>query len=713
MKRILFPLFFVVAVAAWCTPGFAALQSIPPSAKLDVNGQNNGVTITAPAILTVDGTGGFSNIGQTGGVSVTTNAINQGNVVFSVNSTVSGDMGAVTNTLAEIDAGSPGTTQNFNGTVFSVLAKVGTGTVNFNSGTLGAAGNKAAIDFTGDGIINVAANTSVTGALTNNAAGAQSGTLNLSGAAAGVDQWTGQVGTSNAGLRSINLVGNGITSQITGAVSTYAFGLGNSTLNIIGTLAVSNGPGGGIFTTLQSSSIYGHIVDTGATSVTNGLTILPTVTGALGVGTRFNIVNASGGTPTGITPIVISQTAGYTFTALPTSANGLVTIVTQTANGVVTPPLVLTLATLPTLDTIATNVLNGINAIPTSDSVALAQANAQLGPSAPSLAAPLVTFQGAREFQNLWLSHLEMCSQFSQFYKNDLSCQENNPSSGWWAKGFGYFGTQEARSNDNYAGYDSKIYGTMIAYDMPIGQDTRAGLGFGYAHTIIDGKTYQTNSNTNFDTYQTTAYIGHEQGPWFIHGSESFGWNEYSAQRGIVIPGSPYYAAKSEYSGQDYTTFVNGGYNFSAPAQFTITPIASLQYSRVNMDSYTEKNAGDLNLHAKPQGYDFLESGLGVKVERGFSYHNWTFVPDIHVEWLHDFLNPTMAQTTAYTVGSASSYTTGPKTDPDTLHAGTSIVLLSCMCSKTKLSLEVGYDFYWRNDGYVANQVTMRVTGRF
>jgi outer membrane autotransporter protein len=323
-----------------------------------------------------------------------------------------------------------------------------------------------------------------------------------------------------------------------------------------------------------------------------------------------------------------------------------------------------------------------------------------------------VTFQGAREFQDLWLSHLEMCNQAGS--ANEESCKGTNPSNGVWVKGFGYFGSQDAKPAYNYAGYDDTIFGTMVAYDMPIiDENTRAGIGLGYSHTTIDGKTYETNSNVDFDTFQPTVYIGHEQGPWFIHGSSSFGYNQYSQQRDIVISGTDYASAKSDYSGEDYTSFLNTGWNFSAPLKSTVTPIASLQYSRVNMDSYTEKGAGNLDLHAKPQGYDFLESGLGAKVERDFSIRNWHLVPEIHAEWLHDFLNPTMGQSTEFTVGSAPLYTTGIKTDPDTLHAGTSLSLLSCTCSKTKLSLEAGYDFYWRNDGYSANQVTMRLTARF
>ena len=59
MKRNTFILFCVVIMVAWCSPVFAAQQSIPPSANLSSDGVNEGVTITAPATLTIDGTGGF------------------------------------------------------------------------------------------------------------------------------------------------------------------------------------------------------------------------------------------------------------------------------------------------------------------------------------------------------------------------------------------------------------------------------------------------------------------------------------------------------------------------------------------------------------------------------------------------------------------------------------------------------------------------------
>jgi uncharacterized protein with beta-barrel porin domain len=114
------------------------------------------------------------------------------------------------------------------------------------------------------------------------------------------------------------------------------------------------------------------------------------------------------------------------------------------------------------------------------------------------------------------------------------------------------------------------------------------------------------------------------------------------------------------------------------------------------------------------QHYNYLESGLGAKVERNFSFRSLTLVPEVRFEWLHMISNPKLAQSSAYTpAGSESTKTDGLHTVADTYHVGTGLTLLSCACSATSWSLEGGYDYYWRVDGYAANQVTARVTARF
>jgi uncharacterized protein with beta-barrel porin domain len=623
--------------------------------------------------------------------------------------------------LLNIDAGAAGATVNFLGSVFATTLNVtGTGAVNFNSGST----NTTATNFGGDGTISLAPNTTVIGALTTTA-GANTGTLSL-GSGSVLD---GAVGGA-IGLRAINVVGGdntaGVSAGITGAVNAYSFSLGTNTLNIGGALTLATD--GVINTTLAGTSPtqYGHIVPTGAANLGPRLGVDVTVpsTAYIPVGTLFNIVDATSGTNGSVVTVAVKDPTNplYAFSPVPLAGttNGLVTIKTDTIPmlvpvepppGVPLPPVapiaapvVPVLVDIPNPSPDLTNVLAPINAL--TDPAAVVNAEAQLAPSTPSLAAPLVTFQGIRQFQNLWLSRLDMCSQEAN--QPDANCLGNEPRSGWWVKGFEYFGSQDARGA--FTGYDSRILGTMIAYDAPIGLDTRAGLGFGYARSTINGDTF--DASTDFDTYQATAFIGHERGPWFVNGSVSFGWNEYSSMRHIVFPGVDR-TANAKYGGQDYTAFVNTGYHFFAQ-KFTITPLASLQYSRMHLNSYTETGAGDIDLKVKSQNYDFLESGLGVKAERYFSYRGGAIVPEAHFNWFHEFSNPAMEQTAEFTTAGSSSFRTPElRTADNMFNAGAGLTLLSCVCSATTWSLEAVYDHDWNNDGYYANKVMMRFTSRF
>jgi outer membrane autotransporter protein len=332
-----------------------------------------------------------------------------------------------------------------------------------------------------------------------------------------------------------------------------------------------------------------------------------------------------------------------------------------------------------------------------------------------------VTFQGAREFENMWLSHLDdvMCGLVTQPQQPNQpdtqqpACHVHDQPAGWWMKTFGYFASQG--NQGAYGGYNANIYGTMVAYDapvlhMPIDGDTRVGLGIGYARSTINANIF--GSTTDSNTYQATAYIAHEQGPWFLDGDLSFGWNDYSGDRNIVFPGVDR-TAQSQYSGQDYTAFATTGYHLLMQG-FTVTPLASLQYTHVDLGSYSESGAGSIDLNVQAQHYDFLESGLGVKVARSFQVPAGSLVPELHFKWLHELINPSMQNSAAFAVAGSPSFTTpGLREAPNTLDVGTGLTFLSCNCTAKTWSVEAVYDYFWRSDLYSANQVMLRFTARF
>jgi outer membrane autotransporter protein len=742
MKPVLFALAFVAANIPLLSAGFAQRQSAAGSGPttLSPTGSLGGVDMSASG-----GTGTLI-VGTVGGPrtdiftlntslalippAVASDASSTSNIRFNSSSNVYGAIGQTPGPFfLNISAGALGATVNFLGPVYGTTLDVGAGTVNFNSGSI----NTTATNFAADGTIRLAPNTTVIGALTTTA-GANTGRLILGGGSV----LNGAVGGA-IGLRAIDLSGG--TATITGAVNAYSFNLGTSTLNIGGALTMpgSSPVGGIISTTLASPSVFGNIRPVGATNLGATLQINVTVpaTSFIPVGSQFNIVQTQTGTvqsgTNGSVVLVSVQNPTnplYTFTTVPLAGTiaGLVTIQTTgtplqapaTLPPGVTPPagtqtaidiVPVLLGSAGSTDIIA-NILPAIGALTNTSQVV--NALAQLAPSSSDLAAPLVMFQVARRFEGLVSSRLDdmLCDPVRQPGEGRVAtCKEMGPRSNWWLKGFGYAGSQG--TEQGIAGYDATIVGTMIGYDVPLDPNTRVGMGIGFARSFIDGKSLQgSGNNTSIDTYKALVYIGHESGPWFVHGDASFGWDDYTGSRQIQFPGVSR-GAKAAYSGQDYTALATTGYHFFAGG-FTITPIASLQYTHIDLGSYAETGAGDIGLRVGAQSYNFLESSLGAKVAYPFQVRGVNYIPEAHAKWYHELINPTVSNTAAFSaVGSPSFTTSGIRTADDTFNVGAGLTILSCGCASRAWAVEAVYDYYWRADKYAAQQVMLRFTAHF
>lgn len=772
MKRInLFPA-LAVTLGILTPQAMAQRQSAvgPGIIPLDATGILGGVDMSASA------TTGTLSVGVVGGPkqdiftlnsalvagmqAVSTAASSQGNITFNSSSDVFGAIGVTQPGgpfLRNIRAGSMGTTVNFFGPVYATTLDVtGTGNVNFMSGNT----NIVAPNFAGDGVITLAPNTTVIGALTT-AAGAGTGTLVLGGGSF----LDGAVGGA-AGLRSINVSGGsnaaGVVGTITGAANAFNFDLGTNTLNVGGALTIANGGAGGtVNTTIGSTSVYGNIRPVGATNLgpTLNVNVLVPSTTFIPVGSQFNIIQTQSGTvQSGTNGSVLNVTIRnptnplYSFSAVPLAGTiaGQVTIQTTaipllvpilptvpvtTPIVPVTPgvtpvvPATVAVATLsPTVPVAAAivpvllaptvvlrpdiiSVLAPINAL--SDPVAVVNAVTQLAPSASNLAIPLITYQGTRQFQSLWLPRMDdvQCGTTGQVRRQDgttETCRTGERRNGIWMNGFGYSASQGARGS--FVGYNAGAFGVMMGYDAQITPETRVGIALGYGRTNVNGRVF--DSRTNFDSYVATAYVGHERGRWYVNGAASVGLHDYQDRRTINFPGVSR-QANSRAMGQDYTLFGTTGYNIDTNG-FRITPLASLQYSRVNVGNFNETGAGDLNLNVRARSNDFLESGLGVKVSRPFTSGTVTIRPQVHARWLHQFGDSTMTQTASFGLeGSSSFQTPGFSSSRNTLNVGGSVTLLSCNCTTRSWSVEGTYDYFHRMDGYAAHRGMVRLTSRF
>ena len=319
MKQIFSFLILTVVITVWCTPSFATAETIGPAGSpwtSDATGSANGYFINnGGTAYTLDVTAGFPNIftGNSAGPytspAVGTNNASLSNIIFSSNSNVYGTIGAGAS-FADITL-TGATSVNFDGTVNTSTMHVATGTANFLSGTNN---NNAAITFTGDGTVNVAPNTTVIGAITNQSA--DQGTLVLGSASV----LNGAVGGAT-GLKAINVVGGnntaGISATIGGAANTYSVSLLTNTLNIGGALTIA--PNGVIDTTVASALVYGNIITMGSVTIGTGTVINENIVGDAPIIPALSIVSNYSSPITVITTIESGGTLDIS-----TSGNGTV-----------------------------------------------------------------------------------------------------------------------------------------------------------------------------------------------------------------------------------------------------------------------------------------------------------------------------------------------------------------------------------------------------
>ena len=705
MKKRLIAVFVGAAIALWATPGLAQ-QSAPLPATVNATGVLSGVATTGAGLLTVPADTNINTTNNPAG-GITTNVAAPGGaiVTFLGNSTVTGIVGTGPFPFSAINAGVAGTTVNLNGLVFTTTFNItGTGTVNFNGG-MNFPGTAASTIFNagGDGFISVGAGKTLNSAITT-AAGAGTGTLTLNAGST----VNGAIGALATEIKRINVVGG--NASIVGAVFTAGLSLGTNTLDMTGS-ALTTRAGATISTSFASNALFGNVkaanVDTGL-----GIKVTPTVTGVL-TPADFVIIKAtaSATVPTAVT--VVNTNPRYIFTGLTTIAPGDVVIrlagVVPLANLVTTPAA---LAVAPILDVTAAPgtplaiVQNAVAALSTA--AAINSALVQLAPASQNIAAPLVAGQATNQFGDILMGRVEEIQNLccddcgpDKAQNNTRKCTAPELRSNSWAKAYARNGFQH--DNDGALGYKTNAEGILLAHDVPVGEQTRVGLGGGYSFSAINGN-YGTGRAT-IDSYQIMGYFSHAPGPWFVQGAVQAGRDNYDGSRNIVFPGVNQTATAS-YSGNQYTGLVRTGV-LAYSQQFTLTPFASLQFSRVNVDGYTEQGAAGINLNVASQSYDFLQSGLGVKAERIIRSGKGTYAPEVHTKWLHQFKSTTMQQTAALTGGGGQFSTLGVAQDRDMFNVGAGITMLTCDCDKKQWSVKGLYDYNWNRSNYSGHQVSL------
>lgn len=670
-------------------------------------------TFTGAGILDLDATltGNVVNTGASGNIdlaagsnltgTITTNADNQGTLTLSGdgNSTVSGAVGtSAVLDLTTITKSGTGT-GTFSSDVFAKDTKVtGTGTIAFGGNTT------TNVDFDANGTVTLAAGKTLTGTVLNSTD--EFGTLTF----LGTSTTGGAIGAAGGGdLLAVNanagtltlghniaaltttmnnaaiLLPNGnrtITGNLTLA-GTGTLNIGTNTLTLAGTGIYTQGANTTLAVGMEGTS-SGQVVGAGNAIVNAGSAVTITTTSTyIPNGTTYKVIDGAGGANVNVPTTITDNNRFITFSG--TSSIG---------------DLILTASRTNSFDKIATDS-NASAAGVALDSAGEAGAtgdmlgvlntleglsDSEISPALDTIVpvADAGTINATTTFSNNFITlAIERVGQnVTRFVRNTndkatsgFSAGDKENLNGVWAKGFGSYLTQDERKG--IKGYDATTFGTALGIDRLFRDNITLGISGGWAYGDVDSDV--NDAETDIDSAQVVAYGGYENAdvPYFVNIAGAFAYNWYDGKRNITIGPSISRTANADYSGQQYSVYLGGGYDVpvSGIVNFTFTPLVSLQWSRLNVDSYTETDADSLNLSVEEQDYDILQSGVGARVAHSIKLESCTLTPEIYGKWLYDFIGDEVSMTSTFTGGGASFETKGFKPARHSGNVGTKLAV--------------------------------------
>ena len=196
---------------------------------------------------------------------------------------------------------------------------------------------------------------------------------------------------------------------------------------------------------------------------------------------------------------------------------------------------------------------------------------------------------------------------------------------GVWVTGFGDFVNVDADSNAK--GYDFTIGGVSLGVDYRITDQLAIGVMGEYAHTWT---SLQPSGNIDVDSGRGGVYATWFDRGIYLNGAIYGGHNVYSSSRsslgGLASGGT---------GGGEFSTFISGGYDFHL-GSLTVGPIGSLQYTYVNIDSFSEKGSV-APLQFPSQSADSLRTDVGFRAFYLWQIGKILVEPSLKAAWEHEF----------------------------------------------------------------------------
>lgn len=232
-----------------------------------------------------------------------------------------------------------------------------------------------------------------------------------------------------------------------------------------------------------------------------------------------------------------------------------------------------------------------------------------------------------------------------------------------WVKPFGTWSDQGTK--DNVTGFNARSYGFVGGVDGTVSDAWRVGTALTYANANVDSDNSLNALDIN--SYQATAYASYSLDPRTEANFQlGAGYNDNDSTR-IINFGGLNRVAKGEFGSYSLHAGTGIGRRYDLGSSTTLTPSARLDYQLIANESYTESDAGALNLRVKSQSTDQLIPALQAKLNHSIEQD---FILSANAGVGYDLLNGPNSVTASYVGGGSAFVTTGLEPSPWLVRTG-------------------------------------------
>lgn len=210
-----------------------------------------------------------------------------------------------------------------------------------------------------------------------------------------------------------------------------------------------------------------------------------------------------------------------------------------------------------------------------------------------------------------------------------------------WVQGL--FNKSKLDDTSKAKGFDADSTGIAMGAEKYINDDIKAGIGYAYTNTDIDGFM----RDTDVDTHTAMVYGEYKPSNWYVNGIATYSWSDYSEKKNVA--GNQ---VKADYDVDTIGLQAMTGYDMQVKG-FNLTPEAGLRYVHISQDSY--KDSADQKVSANDA--DILTGVIGAKASKDFALENgMNLRPEARLAMTYDLMNDdnnsvvTLANGSAYQV---------------------------------------------------------------